>query len=272
MKFSVLMSVYNLENHRFLEKSLESITINQQIKPDEIVIVEDGIIGKDLLNVIELYKKNFNIISVKNDINLGLGKSLNKGLKYCSNEWVFRMDSDDISKPNRFYEQIKFIKKNPEVVVFSSNINEFKDYPDDLKRFRKVPADYKKILSFSVRRNPINHMSAVFRKTEVVKVGGYKHITGYEDYYLWLRLLQKNKIILNQDISLIYARIGNNMISRRSGFKFFMYEIKFQKLIFKEGIINLYQFLTNILVRAIPRLFEKRIIQLIYKIILRNES
>lgn len=272
MKFSVLMSVYNLENHKFLEKSLESITVNQKIKPDEIVIVEDGILSKDLSNTIKFFKKKYNIISVKNKVNLGLGKSLNKGLKHCSNEWVFRMDSDDISKYNRFYEQIKFIKNNPGVAAFSSNIEEFEKTPGDSKRIRKVPSNYKKILNFSIRRNPINHMCAVFKKSEVVNVGGYKHITGYEDYYLWLRLLKKNKIILNQNLSLLYARIGNNMISRRSGYKFFIREIRFQKLLFNKGILSFYQYSVNIIMRAIPRLFGKTILQFIYKLILRNES
>lgn len=272
MKFSVLMSVYNLENHKFLKKALESIIINQKTKPDEIVIVEDGVLSNELNDVIESFKKKSNIISVKNKFNLGLGKSLNKGLKYCSNEWIFRMDSDDISDFNRFYEQINFIKQNPNVVAFSCNIIEFKKTPGDLKRIRKVPLSYKNILDFSHMRNPINHMCAVFKKSEVLKVGGYKHINGYEDYYLWLRLLKNNKIILNQNLSLVYARIGNNMISRRAGYKLFISEIKFQKLIFNEGISSFSQFIINIFVRAFPRLFGKIILKFMYKQILRNES
>ena len=146
------------------------------------------------------------------------------------------------------------------------------DGSGDLKRIRKVPLSYKNILDFSHMRNPINHMCAVFKKSEVLKVGGYKHINGYEDYYLWLRLLKNNKIILNQNLSLVYARIGNNMISRRAGYKLFISEIKFQKLIFNEGISSFSQFIINIFVRAFPRLFGKIILKFMYKQILRNES
>ena len=101
-KYSVLMSLYIKEKPEYLEQSIDSM-LNQTVKPDEIVIVEDGPLTDELLDVLKKYKNEhpriFNIVKSKK--NLGLGLALNLGLKNCKNELVARMDTDDISKQFR---------------------------------------------------------------------------------------------------------------------------------------------------------------------------
>ena len=107
-KYSVLMSLYKKEHPEYLRPALDSM-INQTVKPDEIVLVEDGPLTEELYTVVEEYKAKYPDLLhiVVNEKNLGLGLALNEGLKVCRNELVARMDTDDISKPDRCEKQLK---------------------------------------------------------------------------------------------------------------------------------------------------------------------
>ena len=107
MEFSVLLSLYKKERPAYLRQSLDSI-LAQTMPPSEIVIVEDGELTDELYNVVDEYQRKCTCMKiVKLEKNQGLGKALNEGLKHCSYDIVARMDTDDISKPERFEKQIK---------------------------------------------------------------------------------------------------------------------------------------------------------------------
>src|SRR5690606_41098414 len=95
-KFSLLMSSYIEESPIFLDECFKSIWENQTIRPNEIILVCDGPITEKLGNVVHVWQKKIGsvlkIIRLPN--NIGLGKALNEGLKHCTHEWVFRMDTD----------------------------------------------------------------------------------------------------------------------------------------------------------------------------------
>lgn len=112
-KFSVLISVYKNENPKYLERAIESIYFEQILKPNEIILVEDGPLTNKLYEVIGTLKKKLkNILKiVKLEKNSGLGKALEIGITQCSNELIARMDSDDISNKKRFKKQIECFKK-----------------------------------------------------------------------------------------------------------------------------------------------------------------
>jgi len=105
MNFSILLSVYNQEKPKYLERCLQSL-INQTLKGNEVILVEDGLITSDLSEIIEKYRTQLNIISVQLQENNGLANALNIGLEKCSYNWVARIDSDDIALSNRFKKQI----------------------------------------------------------------------------------------------------------------------------------------------------------------------
>ena len=97
-KYSVLMSLYKKEKPEYLRTALDSM-INQTVKPDEIILVEDGPLTDELYHVLKEYGEH--LTRVANEKNMGLGLSLAKGLVLCRNELVARMDTDDISISNR---------------------------------------------------------------------------------------------------------------------------------------------------------------------------
>lgn len=272
MNFSVLISIYKNENPLFFDLSLDSILVNQSKLPNQVVIVRDGDLTDELELVLTKYIELFSqLITIcgYND-NKGLGYALSYGLKYCKNEIVFRMDTDDIADSSRFEKQLEVFKNNKNnIAIVGSNIEEFNCKPHDLNRFRNVPCQTSEIHNKKFFKNPFNHMTVAFLKSSIIKAGGYKSMPGYEDYYLWLRVLKEfNGVNLSEN--LVNARVGNGLISRRQGLVFFVHEFKFQKTLFLENLIPLSVFIKNIFLRLFPRLLPKKILELIYIKILRN--
>lgn len=222
IKFSVLMSLYHKEKVEYLNDCLFSIYYKQNIKPNEIILVLDGQIGNDLEGCIKVWCDQLGeilkIIRLPN--NLGLGKALNEGLKHCTHEWVFRMDTDDICKPDRFEKQIEFIQKNPNVVLLGGQILEFDKEPNDSQVLKSVPLNHLEIKEFAKSRCPFNHMTVAYKKSVIEKLGGYHHHLFMEDYNLWLRVIGHGYQVANLPDVILYARVGNGMHARRKGFEY----------------------------------------------------
>ena len=230
--FSVLLSLYHKENFLALDQCFQSIWKDQTIQPDEIILVLDGPIGEELSQCVQKWQrtigKSLRVIPLSQ--NVGLGKALNKGLEHCSNEWIFRMDTDDICKPDRFEKQIQFIKENPQVVLFSGQILEFNENPSDADTLKYVPTEHTDIIKFAQKRSPFNHMTVAYKKSVIEAVGGYQHHLFMEDYNLWLRVIGAGYRVGNHPDILLYARVGNGMHARRKGLEYVNSELQLLKL------------------------------------------
>lgn len=265
LKFSVLLSIYYKEDPKFLYKALKSIWQDQLLKPNEIVIVKDGYLTIELDNVLSEFSKYATLRVIQLAENRGLGNALAIGINECNNDIVARMDTDDIASPYRFQKQLQYFEQNPEISLLSSDIAEFDHDPAIINSVRKVPQTHEEIVRFAKKRNPMNHMAVMFRKSAVLEAGNYQPFHGYEDYFLWVRMLIKGYKASNLNDNLVYARIGNNMIARRQGIKFFKEELRLQKEFLKMGFINRLEWSQNILLRAMPRLMPIFALKLIYK-------
>ena len=272
MNFSVLIPVYYKENPSYLEMALKSIE-TQTLRANEIILVKDGPLTSELNTIISRHQNDtslpYKIISLYE--NKGLGKALNEGLKYCSNEWVARMDSDDIALPNRFEKQFTYLKEHPEIDVLSSWICEFYEDERDCAKQRKVPENYRDIISFSKYRNPMNHMSTVFRKEAVLDVDGYKSMNGFEDYFLWMRMLQAGKVFGNVPEVLLKARTGIEMIKRRQGWQYALDELALEKAAYQIGFWSVLDLNRNFFVRFLPRLLPVLIVEKLYTLLRKFE-
>ena len=222
MNFSVLLSLYHKENPVALEQCFHSIWIDQTIQPAEIVLVLDGPVGEQLSQCVDKWQhtigETLKVIPLSQ--NIGLGKALNKGLEHCSNEWIFRMDTDDICKADRFEKQIQFIQSNPDVVLFGGQILEFDQEPNDSTVIKSVPTTHAEIKKFAQKRCPFNHMTVAYKKSVITELGGYQHHLFMEDYNLWLRVIGQGYEVANLPDVILYARVGNGMHARRKGVEY----------------------------------------------------
>ena len=270
IQFSVLLSVYFKENPVFLEKALESL-FKQTLLMDEIVLVKDGVLSCELNTIIDNYVKKYpNLIKVVTlEKNVGLGKALNFGLEYCSNEIVARMDTDDICYPDRFERQIHFLKQNQEISVVGGSIQEFNERIGDLNQIRRLPFTNKELLAFSKYRNPLNHPTVMFKKSHILSVGSYQDMLFFEDYYLWVRLLKKGYMLANIQEPILHFRVGNDMVGRSKGLKYALLEMKFLKKIREIKYISNKEYIISILTKIPLRFFPKKILKLLYKKLLR---
>lgn len=274
MKFSVLLSLYEKENFNFFNQCMKSIWIDQKLKPNEIILVLDGPVGKELQDCVKKWENeiesNLKVIALPK--NVGLGKALNEGLKYCSYDWVFRMDTDDISTPDRFQKQIEFIKKNPNIVLFGGQILEFESDPDEANILKSVPINNSDIFQLALKKNPFNHMTVAYKKSVIEAVGGYQHHLFMEDYNLWLRVIAAGHQVANHNDVLVYARVGNGMLSRRKGLNYIKSE---KQLLDLKKQLNLQSAIkANLLffIRSGVRLMPASLLGKIYKILLRKNA
>jgi hypothetical protein len=109
----------------------------------------------------------------------------------------------------------------------------------------------------------------MFRKNIILEVGSYESVPLFEDYYLWIKLLNRGFLIQNINESLLYFRTGNDLISRRSGLKYLKNEINFLIKIYKIGFLKIHQLVFNIVLKAPIRLLPNYFISFIYLNILR---
>lgn len=220
MNISVLMSVYSKDNVEFFKEALLSVSNNQTVKPAQVVIVEDGQVPSLIDNIIKevaLSTPECEFTIIRKPKNAGLAAALNTGLQACKYEWVARMDSDDISLNDRFEKQIAFIQKNPTVDVVGGAISEFSVLPGDLKSERHVGLTMPEIKKMAKSRTPMNHVSIMYKKSTVLKAGSYDENFGkLEDYKLWVDLIFNNARLANVNDILVYVRVGNGFIERRS--------------------------------------------------------
>ena len=266
MKLTVLMSVYYKEKAEYLKLALDSI-INQTLKPDEIVLVQDGKLTEELQAAITEYLQKypdiFKTYALKQ--NQGLGKALNFGMQKCSYELIARMDTDDIAEPNRFELQIKEFKQDKELMLCGGQIAEFADNQTEITGYRNVPLKHNEILSFAKKRNPYNHMTVMFKKQAVQSVGGYMDMSYFEDYWLWARMLKSGYKAKNIDQVLVKVRAGQDMIARRGDLNYARCIIRFEKALHSIGIINFAEMICYITMRSVVAIMPESLRLMIYK-------
>ncbi len=269
MKFSVLISIYYKERASYFNRCMQSIWDEQSIKPNEIVLVEDGELTLELYDLIDKWEQKLNgiLIRLQLDTNVGLGDALNIGLHSCNFELIARMDSDDIARRDRFEKQLKILQNG--VDICSSWVSEFDIDEREIISYRRVPELHKDILIFSKSRNPLNHPAVMYKKSKVLDAGGYKKMLWFEDYYLWIRVLLSGAKFYNIQEPLVNMRSGFAQLERRSGLSYAKAEFKFQKELLNLEFITVFRFIKNLLVRLIVRISPKKAVKIVYKLIRR---
>ena len=263
--FSVLISIYKNEKSEYFEKCIESI-YKQSMSSKNIVVVHDGPLTQELYQVLDKWKLLLPITEVILKENVGLGEALNAGLAHCKYDLVARVDTDDINIPTRFEQQYQYMIEHDDVALCGSHIDEFDTDPLVITSHRKVPLDTD--LNNSIfKRNPINHMTVMFRKSAVLDAGGYQHLSFMEDYFLWVRMYVKGYKLVNLDTVLVKARTGNGMLERRKGIDYYRSELTFMNKVLKMDVKNKPKIMVTFLIRSHIRLLPQSALKKVYQLV-----
>lgn len=247
--YSVCMSVYKNDNPLDFEDAVMSI-YNQTCPPDEIILVIDGPVPDMMLKTIETLSEKTGIMKViPLSKNMGHAIARQTGLEAARNELCAVMDADDLSVPNRFEKQLKAFEKHPEVSVVGGLINEFIHTTDNVVGTRIVPEKDSDIKEYLKSCCPMNLVTVMLKKSDVLKVGGYQDWYCEEDYYLWIRLALCGYKFYNIQENLVNVRVGEEMYQRRGGKKYFDSEARLQKYMLDHKLISLPKYAYNVLIR-----------------------
>lgn len=263
---SVLISVYQSENAEYLNRSLQSVWDDQSLKPNQIVLIEDGPLGEELLKVIDEWKKRLQdvICIIKNEKNIGLTKSLNKGIQYITSELIARADSDDISMPSRFALQEKFFAEHPDVDILGGAMQEFNEENDCLN-VRHYPSTHEQACKYIMKASPLAHPSVMMRKK--IFDEGLKYNEEYrtsQDVALWFDALNTGYHIANLDDIILLFRQNSSVFKRRGRDKAWNeFKIYMKGIYRKKGLFTFYYVypFSRLLFRLMPAFFVKSIYQ-----------
>lgn len=205
-KVSVVLSVCN--GSVYLRDSVGSI-LNQTFQDFEFIIIDDGSTDNSWEILTEYAKCDRRIRLNKNEENVGLTKSLNKGLKLAQGEYIARQDADDISLPNRLQLQVNFLNTHPEVGALGSAI-EFIDPQGKILKKQELPEDHNSLKALLLINNCLWHSSMTMRKNLLQKLGGYnEEMLCTQDYDLWWRIACNSCLASLPDILSRY-RLGDS--------------------------------------------------------------
>ena len=265
------MSVYINEKKDYLFAAMQSI-LNQTIKTDDFILVCDGPLTPELDTTIyemeRLYPEILHVIRLEK--NGGLGNALNIGIKKCKNELVARMDSDDISRPDRCEKQLRVFMEHPEISICSGIVEEFTNSIDNCDTRRVPPETQDKIIAFAKSRNPFNHPCVMYKKTDIEASGGYQDFYLLEDYFLWIRMFQNGFVGYNLQEPLLWMRAGSEMYKRRSGWKYVKSQIMLFKYMKDSKFISSWQYIKSIALRIVASMAPNWLRVFLYNMAVRN--
>lgn len=264
------MSIYIKEKPEYVDACFKSL-LNQTVKADEWVVVEDGPLSDGMYDLLDSYQLAYPglIKRIPLKTNQGLGLALRAGVPECRNELIARMDTDDIAREDRFELQLREFELNPELDICGSHIIEFEGTVDNVLSKRIVPISHQEIVAYQKTRSAFNHMTVMYRKSAVLKAGNYEHCPLMEDDMLWVRMIQSGALCSNIDDFLVFARTGTAMIERRGGWAYYKKYKSGKRKIKETGFITNLEYIKALLPQFIVSLVPKKLRLWIFTNILR---
>ena len=219
---SVLMSIYYKERPEYFDQAMKSIWDNQSMKPDQIVLVEDGPLTPELYDMIKNWKQKLgeilDIVSLEK--NLGTGGAKSAGLGKCKGDYIAVMDTDDISTSERFEKQVCFLEKNTDIDAVGTWISEINEEGDITRDLVRYPLEHNDLVMLFMSRDPIPHVTSMFRKTFFIKGVKYlSSVTMAEDTLLWYQALLNDCKLANIDFVGVQVRTSEDLFKRRANWK-----------------------------------------------------
>lgn len=271
--FSVLLPVYRGDRAEYLARAFDAATVEQELRPDEVVIVRDGPVGPEITAELAAIRERavVPVTLVELPENVGLARALEVGLARCAHEVVARADADDISLPRRFAEQLPVVAAGADLV--GTALVEFDDDEDVTGALRVLPTDPEEIARYARFADPFNHPTVVYRRSAVAAAGGYQDLHLMEDYLLFARMIAHGARVANLAEPLVKYRTGAGSYARRGGRALLRSEISLQGTFRREGFTTVLEAVRNVIVRGGYRLVPEAVRRVAYRsIILRPRA
>lgn len=199
VQISVIMPVYN--GAEYLREAIQSI-LGQSFKDFEFLILDDGSIDDSLEIALSFRDRRIKIF--KNKQNIGIIKTLNKGIAEAKGKYIARMDADDISLSDRFALQKVYLDENPEAALVGGQFS-YINSKGELFAHQKVPTDNEVLQRQLLKKNCFAHPSVMMRSDVVREMKGYSEEALYvDDYDLWLRIAESYKLANIDEVVLLY--------------------------------------------------------------------
>lgn len=207
-KISVVMPAYNAE--KYIGEAIESI-LHQTFSDFELIIIDDGSIDWTREIIEQYVQKDPRVIWIKNEKNMQISATLNRGVQFARGEYIARMDADDRSVPDRFEKQVVFLDDNLDIGIVWWSMQLFNSkWIIWIRKYYLNDAEIRKHLFFF---SPFCHPSIMMRRDLVREVWGYGRDMVYvEDYDLYFKLGRKTKFANLAEVMLQY-RVSEDWIT-----------------------------------------------------------
>ena len=214
--YSVLMSVYEHETPENLNSSLDSMLL-QSYPPDEVVLVCDGKLTCELNIIAKSFESEFRpyFRIIRIDEHVGAAAALNEGIKACTCPYIVRMDSDDVSFPERCRRQMELFAAKPHLDMVGTFAEVYDIDKGETVGVKRMPTKHKEIKKYARRRNPFCRQALAFRREKAVEVGGYAELDECEDYEFVARMLANGAKARNIPEVLVRYRISEKDYKKR---------------------------------------------------------
>ena len=271
-EYSVLMSVYAKDNPDYFDLAIESM-VKQTVPFHDLTLVCDGPLPSGLDGRVAAWQKKLadRLNVVRLSTNGGLGPALAAGMPCCGCDVIARMDSDDISRPDRM-EKLLDKKQSDNLELVGGAIEEFDHEPGDMGSVRMPPLTMEEIDTWLKGRNPFNHVSVVYDRHVVEAVGGYEPFPWMEDYWLWARMIAGGCRCANIPDVVVDVRVGEGMYARRSNTPFLISQVRFFETLHDLGLINRPEEAWAIAQRVIATAMPEKLLKASYNLLLREKA
>lgn len=214
-KVSVVMSVYN-EPIEWIRIAIDSIE-NQSFSDWEFVIINDKPGNSESALLLQEYAENDSrIIVITNENNIGLTKSLNKGLNLAKGQYIARMDADDKSLPQRFERQIDFLDSHPDFLAVGSWIDIIDKNGNNLNSYGRYETDYRWVRAQFIQNSQVSHPSVMFHRIIGGELIQYDESVRFaQDYSLFVKILQYGEITNLPEVLLCYRKSDSQITASR---------------------------------------------------------
>lgn len=269
-EYTVVMSVYSGEKAQFLRESLVSM-LTQTHPCTELILVCDGRLTEELDSVIsELCGKYPALHIIGSKEPKGVGACANAALRRAKTEYIVKMDSDDISLPDRCERQLRYMAEHPETDMLGCFIEEFDSDSGEHIAERRTPLTHSEIMKFAKRRNPFNNQTLVYKRSAALRAGGYTTVRRCEDYEFVVRMLMSGAVGANLPEVLVRYRVTDSNLTRRRDFNNTVSFIAVRRHIHRLGFSSFMDFLVPCAAQLVLFMLPRKLTGLFYKKLLRK--